>query len=207
MKLLRIPFLGIVFLCLATSSFAQAPPYGGGSFGLGLRNAANIFGHNGMVGLGAGGHFKLGVGSRVNTEWFLDYITSAGEQSSYRHDYHIGWAVQFALLKKGFGEAGISPYIMGGQCFDLTRVGIRVVDESPLVFSAAAQAGAGISTFVHPRLELNLQAQYMMHLTKNVEAHFHSPGDSEVQVGNASFKGHTLLTGTLTFYFLRFWKG
>lgn len=196
--------LTIACLSLPQRALAQEKPFKGGQFALGLRNSLNVFGHGGIVGLGAGGHFKLSATRRVNTEWFSDIIQSQGNDAIIRRDYHIGWAVQFALPKGGFASHRFVPYLMAGQCFDLTKVGFRGQYESPLVFSAAAQAGVGVSHFITPSLELNLQSHYMMHLGKHVDAELDGNGIGHVRVENGvELAGHWLTTFSFSVYFLR----
>ncbi len=202
-----ILLLPLFALLLSTTGQAQGRKLEAGQFGLGMRNAMNFWGENDMLGFGAGGQFKLAFSPRVNTDWFADVISSSGEFDSYRKDYHIGWGVQFALAKEGFGSHMFVPYIMAGQCFDLTRVGVRGGEETPLIFSAAVQGGAGVSSFVHKAVELNLQLQYMMHLTQHVhlEMDDHGHTHTEVEKG-ASASGHLLGTFSFTVYFLRLWN-
>lgn len=203
--LLFLPLFALFLL--PNLSQAQERKFEGGRFGLGMRNAMNFWGENKMLGFGAGGQFKLAFSPRVNTDFFADIISSKGEFDSYRKDYHIGWGVQFALAKDGFGSRTFVPYIMAGQCFDLTKVGVKLGTETPLIFSAAVQGGAGVSSFVHPALELNLQMQYMMHLTQHVHLDFDENGiaSTEVEKG-ASASGHLLGTFSFTVYFLRLWN-
>lgn len=178
-----------------------------GRFGIGMRNAVNLWGDNKMLGIGAGGQLKLAFSPRVNTDFFADLIDSKGERGSYRKDYHIGWAVQFGLFKGGFGSRKFVPYLMAGQCFDLTKVGVVGQTASPLIFSAAVQGGAGVSSFVHRNVELNLQLQYMMHMTQHVHLNWDELGVASYDVGKgASAEGHLLTTFSVTFYFLNLWK-
>ncbi len=183
----------------------SAQEYSSGSFALGIRNTLNIFPHNEAIGIGAGGQFKIGFSDRVNTEWFLDYITSDAGTNAFRQDYHIGWSVQFVFPKTGFGGSKPVPYLLGGQCFDLTRAGIRGGETTPLIFSAAAQAGLGLSQFIGEKFELTFQTQYMVHLTKDI--HIDESGAGEIQVNRgANFEGHLLLTFSANFYFLDLWS-
>lgn len=197
----------IIFILVPKISNAQDRQLQAGRFGLGMRNTVNLWSENKMIGLGSGGQFKLAFSPKVNTEFFADYISSKGQYNSFRKDYHIGWAVQFALAKEGFGSRPIVPYLMAGQCFDLTRVGILGGTKSPLVFSAAVQGGAGISAFVHPLMEFNFQLQYMMHMTQHVHLSFdeNQVGSTEVEKG-ASAEGHLLASLTYSVYFLRLWS-
>lgn len=197
----------LMALSVPQQAWSQDNTLQAGRYGMGMRNAVNLWGGNKMFGFGAGGQFKISFGKRVNTDFFADIIDSKGERNSFRKDYHIGWGVQFALSKSGFGSHTIVPYLMAGQCFDLTRVGVLRQTESPLVFSAAVQGGAGISSFVHPSVELNLQAQYMMHMTQHTHLNFDEAGLATYQVDKgASPEGHFLTTFSVTFYFLRLWK-
>ncbi len=178
-----------------------------GRFGIGMRNAANLWGDNKMLGIGAGGQLKLAFSPRVNTDFFADLIDSKGERGSFRKDYHIGWAVQFGLFKGGFGSRKFVPYLMAGQCFDLTKVGVVGQTASPLIFSAAVQGGAGVSSFVHRNVELNLQLQYMMHMTQHVHLNWNELGVASYDIDKgASAEGHLLTTFSVTFYFLNLWK-
>jgi hypothetical protein len=208
MKIQRILILLLGILLAHTAWSQQAPGYRAGSFGLGIRTTGNYFLDNDLFGLGAGGQFKIGFSPRVNTEWFLDYIQSSNQNNGFRRDYHIGWSVQFALPKDGFGSRRVTPYVLGGQCFDLTEVGYSGHFKSPLIFSAAAQVGAGISTFIQPRLELNVQAQYMVHLSKDVHLEEHPEENGyhyHIEPG-LNFQGHLLLNASLNFYFLQLWN-
>jgi hypothetical protein len=183
---------------------SEPKPFKGGLFALGLRNSLNVFGDGGLIGMGAGGHFKLSASRRVNTEWFSDIIQSQGNSDLIRRDYHIGWAVQFALMKEGFASRRFVPYLMGGQCFDLTKVGFRGQYESPLVFSAAAQAGVGVSHFISRCMELNLQTQYMTHLGKHVDTFIDGNGIGHVKVEKGTdLAGHWLTTFSFSLYFQR----
>jgi hypothetical protein len=202
-----MPMLIVLLVMLPAFGQAQENRLAAGRFGLGMRNAFNLWGGNKMFGTGAGGQFKLAFSPRVNTDFFADIIDSKGEYNSFRKDYHIGWGVQFALAKQGFGSHKIVPYVMAGQCFDLTKVGVVYETASPLVFSAAVQGGAGISSFVHRNVELNLQAQYMMHMTQHVHLNFDESGSASYDVEKgASAEGHFLTTFSVTFYFLSIWN-
>lgn len=208
---MRPPIWSVLALLLLTITLtqplqAQENRLQAGRFGLGMRNAINLWGGNKMFGIGAGGQFKLSFSPRVNTDFFADIVSSKGQRNSFRNDYHIGWGVQFALPKDGFGSHRLVPYVMAGQCFDLTEVGVVWQVKSPLIFSAAVQGGLGLSSFVHRNVELNLQLQYMMHLTQHVHLDWdeYNLASYEVDKG-ASAEGHLLTTFSMTFYFLRLW--
>lgn len=180
-------------------------PLPGGRFGLGVRSTVNIFGDY-QPGMGAGSQWKLSLGKRVNTQWFFDYINSRKGEDIYRKDYHIGWSVQFALLKNGFRGHKVVPYLAAGHCFDWTKVGIVEQEESPFVFTSAVQAGAGLSYFAHPNIELVLQSQFMMHLGRDVHAHDEGDGHYHINIERAGVEGHLLSTVAFNFYFLQLWN-
>ena len=160
-------------------------------------------------GLGAGSQWKLSISPRINTQWFLDLISSNDGDQVYRKDLHIGWAVQFALNKNGFRSNKVTPYFTAGHCFDWTKVGIKDLVESPRVFTSAVQTGLGLSYFPHPKVELNLQSQYMIHLGKHVhvvEDSGHDHGPHGVAVEKTGIEGHLLSTISMNFYFAQLWK-
>ena len=67
----------------------------GGYFSLGLRNTISLFNHGDPreIGTGAGGHFRLQLADRVNTEWYADILPANIRNKAHRMDYHIGWSV------------------------------------------------------------------------------------------------------------------
>ena len=190
-----------------------------GRFGLGLRGTYNFFpGKDTFRGFGTGGQFKIGAGKKVNTEFFLDYISSNDKRNATRNDYHFGWSVQFSPFGN-FGEGKFRPYFLGGQCFDFTKVAIQPVQgmagyfapqETPVIFSAAIQAGAGVSTFVQRDVELTLQLQYMIHLGNDVHVDY-SPMVIDgtpvlVNEKRTDPAGHLIASFSVNYYFLRLWK-
>jgi hypothetical protein len=203
---ITLALLWIMLVAHGVAAQSQDTKLQGGRVGIGMRNSVNLLGGNKMFGIGAGGQWKLSFGPRVNTDFFVDLIDSKGEHNSFRKDYHIGWGVQFALPKSGFGSHRFVPYVIAGQCFDLTRVGVVTQTQSPLIFSVAIQGGTGVSSFVHRSVELNLQLQYMMHMTQHVHLQFDEAGLAtyEVEKG-ATTEGHLLLTFSMTFYLLQLW--
>ena len=201
----RRPILLLLFVPLFLLPRLHAQSYySGGTFALGMRSTFNIFPDDGAMGFGSGGQFKIGVSPRVNTEWFADIIHSSKDDHYYRNDYHIGWSVQFALAKDGFGAQRFTPYVLAGQCFDLTQAHLAL-DSVPLqteqAGSAACQVGAGMSAFLNDRLEATLQAQYMLHLTRDVHLEEEAGAlpvlHSEKGV---DFAGHALFTLSMNYY-------
>lgn len=198
-----LAFLVAIFLGPQAASAQRN--YSGGALALGMRSTMNIFPDDGAMGFGSGGQFKIGVSKRVNTEWFADIIHSSKNDYYYRNDYHIGWSVQFALAKKGFAENRFTPYVLAGQCFDLTRATLDLgpfAKTTEKAGSAACQVGTGVSAFLNDRLETTLQAQYMLHLTRDV--HLEEPEGLLPQLHSekgVDFAGHALFTLSLNYYF------
>ena len=212
--------LGVWLLLAPILTFAQEKPLSqSGRFGLGLRGTYNFFpGDDTFRGFGTGGQYKIGAGKKVNTEFFLDYISSDDRRNGARNDYHFGWSVQFSPFGN-FGEGKVRAYFLGGQCFDFTKVSIQPVrgfgayfapQETPYVFSAAIQAGAGLSTFIQKDIELTLQLQYMVHLGKDVHIDYSPMAfDGAPILVNEKItnpEGHLIVSFSVNYYFLRLWK-
>ena len=184
--------------------------YRGGALGFSARSTLNIFPHNNVVGIGAGGGWRLGFSKRVNTEWFFDpMISTTSDKSVFRKDLHIGWSVQFAFPKEGFGTGKVTPYILGGQCFDLTKVGIaRSAYETPWKFSSAAQIGLGASKFMPGNFEVNAQVQYMVHMSKDIHVDEDPLSGAIVIEEENGFnpEGHILMNLGVSWYFAHAWR-
>ncbi len=185
-----------------------------GSAGIGMRTTNSVFIGDNAAGVGAGGQMKILFAHRVNSEWFADYMNSSAGNNGYRKDTHIGWSVQFAVNKGGYQTRKPIPFVEAGQCFDWTKVGfIPIVNtEAPAelpyvtnpIFSVATQAGAGVSWFPISRLELTAEAQYMVHLTKDVHLEFDNNNAYRInQTKGANFQGHILGTISVSWYLIQ----
>ena len=185
-----------------------------GSAGLGIRTTNSVFIGDNAAGVGAGGQMKILFAHRVNSEWFADYMNSSAGNNGYRKDTHIGWSVQFAVNKGGYQTRKPIPFVEAGQCFDWTKVGfIPIINyEAPAelpyetnpIFSVATQAGAGVSWFPISRLELTAEAQYMVHLTKDVHLEYKYNNAYRInQSKGASFQGHILGTISVSWYLIQ----
>lgn len=187
----------ILLFVLPTVSFAQPlniKNRQGGIFSLGIRSTVSTFngGEFGNTGFGYGGQFRLQFADRINTDWFMDYITSNVEDYAARTDYHIGWSVLCYFTDKP--NPPIKPYILAGHCFDWTELSeIGNPSNSALKRSSAVQAGAGFHWNLSERLDLSVVSQYMIHLGGDFHANRRDDGVVEFeQEKGASLEGHLL---------------
>jgi hypothetical protein len=207
----RIRWL-VVLLLLAAGIILHAEDYPkqGGTFSLGIRNTFSTFsdGDPKAFGSGIGGHFRLQVIDRVNTEWYADYITSNIYNQAHRDDYHIGWSVMYYLIKtKGFTRK-LTPYVVAGHCFDLTSIKINGENgERASRFSTAVQAGIGCHYNITPKFDISLCAQYMLHLGKELDAERQADGTLALETHkNAGWEGHLLISLSMNYKIAQLWK-
>lgn len=181
----------------------------GGNFSLGLRNTLSAFNHGqNNVGYGIGGHFRIQLADRVNTEWYADILPSTIGKRAHRYDYHIGWSVMYYLLHPRAFTRKFTPFIEAGHCFDHTR--IRVNGENGLTkarWSSAVQMGLGTHYNVTPKFDVTLKAQYMLHLGNSIHAHEEEDGSINIETHkHAAWEGHLLVTLSLNYKLMRLWK-
>ncbi len=179
-----------------------------GNFSLGMRSALSAFSHGGdEVGYGAGGQFRIQLMSRVNTEWFLDVLSTNIEDQAQRLDYHIGWSVMYYVIDPKAFTRIATPYVVAGHCFDHTRVSINGSDEPTREqWSSAVQAGIGAHFNITPKLDISPTVQYMLHLGKELHAHV-SGGEVVVEEHqNAGWEGHLLINVSINYKFFKLWK-
>jgi len=178
-----------------------------GNFSLGLRSTISTFnnGRWGNIGTGVGGQFRLQFSSRLNTEWFADYLTSNVDGQATRQDAHIGWSVMFYPLNQAGFDQLMKPYVLAGHCFDYTRLklldGSNTQDER---WSAAVQAGVGNHINMTPKLDLTVIAQYMIHLGDDL----HVTPDAEPTIEahrHGTMEGHLLFTLGVNYKFADLW--
>ena len=182
----------------------------GGNLSLGLRNTFGTFSHGNPkeVGTGVGGHFRLQLVDRVNTEWYADVLPTNIHNKANRMDYHVGWSVMYYLIPpRGFNRK-FTPYVVAGHCFDYTRIIINGENgESKGRWSSAVQAGIGCHYNVTPKFDISLTTQYMLHLGKELHAHEEEDGSIEIEEHkNAGWEGHLLISLSVNYKFLKLWK-
>ncbi len=184
--------------------------YQGGNFSLGLRNTISSFSHGNPkgVGVGAGGHFRLQLLDRLNTEWYADFITKDIHRKANRTDIHIGWSVMFYLLNPRNFERKFTPYLVAGHCFDQSILRINGPGgEKASRFSSAVQAGVGCSYNITPRFDISLTTQYMFHLGDELYAHENTEGVMHIHTHkHAGWEGHLLVSLSANYKIVKLWK-
>jgi hypothetical protein len=204
----KIPTSVAVILAITISVTAQQTPKQGGNFSLGIRNTLSAFSHGGSeFGYGVGGHFRIQLTDRINTEWFADVISTNIQNKAHRADYHVGWSVMYYIIDPRAFQRKLTPYILAGHCFDHTR--IRVIGENKPVKSplnSAVQAGIGCHYNITPKFDISATAQYMMHLGKDIHAHAEEGVIAVEQHPNASLQGHLLFNISVNYKIARLWK-
>jgi hypothetical protein len=208
-------FLFFSALLIATQALALDPvePKPSGRFDLGIRSTTSLFGEAGITALGMGGQFRIRLSDRINTEWFADYISTNLNNLALRSDYHIGWSVLFYPLHTTRKNFRPLPYLIGGHCFDLTRVSSNVpfLLQSVSRYSSAIQGGLGVHLPIHERIDFSVNAQYMMHLGKHIHTTYGTDTLDRlypiIELEDASLEGHLLLTFSLNVFIVDLWKG
>ena len=146
----------------------------GGMFSLGVRSVASNFNDGSWenAGFGSGGQFYIQANNRVNTAWFFDYIKGGIGNYANRTDYHIGWSVMYYLVPSSTEKlVKFQPYILAGHCFDYTNLKDNSNQNNFAErWSSAIQAGLGSHYNLSKRFDLYLQAQYMIHLSNDIDA-------------------------------------
>ncbi|MDQ3046584.1 MAG: outer membrane beta-barrel protein [Bacteroidota bacterium] len=180
-----------------------------GYFQLGVRNTISAFSDDGATGFGFGGQFRIRVLSRVNTDWFADYITTDISGLARREDLHIGWSVLTYPFNHHTTKGKITPYLLAGHCFDYSKV-IRNSDQfSVQKLNSAVQAGLGAHYNITDRTDISLTAQYMMHMGKDLHVHIHDEGGmKKVELSKYQIRGiegHLLINLSLNVRLFDMW--
>ncbi|WP_258543566.1 hypothetical protein [Parvicella tangerina] len=183
-----------------------------GMFSLGSRSTLSLFNHYGSgIGTGVGGQFRIQLSDRVNTEWYLDYITSDAQGLIGRKDLHIGWSVFFYYLKNNSSsEKLLQPFFEVGHCFDHTFVNEIGTDNFLERWSSAAQLGTGLSFNLTPRLDFTSKVQYMIHLGSDIDAEIYDDGHDHHHVSlsknkGVDLEGHFLVTLSMNYKIGQLW--
>lgn len=193
----------------ASTVFAQKnePYISPGTFSLGTRVTTSMFNDDDAAGMGIGGQFRIQLGKRLGSEWFLDYISSKNGELTYRNDYHFGWSLMYYFSKDAEKVAFFQPYFLAGHCFDYTKVyeqanAANYADR----WSMAAQAGIGSHLNLTNRFDCSLSAQYMLHFGKDIKV----SGDKEAVLiekqNHSSPDGHLLITLSFNYKLFHLWR-
>lgn len=175
-------------------------------FSLGARTTLSAFDHDGS-GLGTGGQFRIQVNNRVNTDWFADYITINMDDKVRSDYYHIGWSVLFYPFEGLHYPKHFQPYILAGHCFDYNRK-TAILDPSNTKdrWGSAVQAGLGTHLNLTERFDVSLTCQYMIHLTKEIEAEIDGNIVTISDQKSRHLEGHLLTTVSLNYKIFKLWK-
>ncbi len=208
---MKIKFITCVLLLINLNISAQEiktdkNTNNGGWVSVGARSTVSLFDSDG-VGLGTGGQFRIQMSNRVNTDWFADYI-SINVNDKVRSDYyHIGWSVLYYPIEQLHYPKTIQPYIIAGHCFDYNK---KTAINDPSItkdrWGSAVQAGLGTHFNITDRFDISLTCQYMIHLTKELEANTDGNTVEIVQQKNTSLEGHLLTTISLNYKLFRLWN-
>lgn len=182
----------------------------GGYVSLGVRNTISAFSHGSLreFSTGVGGHFRLQLLDRVNTEWYADVLPTNIHNKANRMDYHIGWSVMYYLISTKDFTRKFTPYIVAGHCFDLTRIKINGEGgEARQRLSSAVQAGVGCHYNITPRFDISLATQYMLHLGKELHTHENEQGQIYIEEHkNAGWEGHLLISISVNYKIFKLWN-
>lgn len=182
----------------------------GGNFSLGMRNTISFFndGDPKGIGTGIGGHFRIQVANRVNTEFYADVFSSNIHNKAHRYDYHIGWSVMYYLIDPKAFERKFTPYVLAGHCFDETVIKINGPNgKSGSRFSSEVQGGLGVSYNVTPKFDISMTAQYGFHLGKELDLEEHADGTATIETQrNAGWQGHLMISISANYKIFKLWN-
>ncbi len=153
---------------------------------------------------GAGGQFRLQFSDRVNSEWFLDYLTADLSNFGWRADTHIGWSVMYYLTKNP--EPKVQPYILAGHCFEYLKF---TDNDNPANFaerwSASVQGGVGTHFNITKRFDISATAQYMVHFGTKIIANNAENVTTFTKEKGSGIHDHILLHVSLNYKIADLW--
>lgn len=197
--------LQAAFLSPAQTGFNDGNP--AGTFSVGTRNTLSVFNDDGSAGTGIGAQFRIRLGEKLNSEWYLDYISSRKGSPVHRNDYHIGWSLLFYPGKNFRGERLLQPYFIAGHCFDKTVITeVANKENSAARLSMATQAGFGTHIKITSRFDLSLSGQYMLHFGKDIRVSYPEGSVIIAKENHAHPGGHLLFTASFNYKIFRLWN-
>ena len=200
-------------LAIQISAFAQVTKdtkelvrSNGGYVSVGGRSTLSAFDSDGL-GLGSGGHLRVQINNRVNTEWMFDYISINSAKQVHSEYYHVGWSVMYYPFEDKQYPKLVQPYIMAGHCFDY-NIKTEIVNpaNSQNRWGSAVQAGVGTHFNLSERFDISLSCQYMIHLTKELEAENTDHGLAINEAKASSLEGHLLTTVSFNYKLFKLWN-
>ena len=188
-----------------------------GKLMLGMRSVTSAFSDDGARGMGVGGQFRIKFGSQLNSDWFLDYITTDIGGLAKRTDYHIGWSVLYYPFNTDIRKGKLTPYILAGHCFDWTEVEKNNFGTSTTAlneahrFSSAVQSGLGAHYNLSDNMDVSLTAQYMIHLGNDINTTVFTDEvtkqkDVLIKEGELGLEGHLLINLSLNVFIVDLWN-
>jgi hypothetical protein len=187
-----------------------------GKLQLGLRSVVSAFSDDGANGMGVGGQFRLKFGSRLNSDWFFDYITTDIGGLAKRTDYHIGWSVLYYPFNSQIKKGKLTPYLLAGHCFDYTKVQKNNFASTTTLgqahrLSSAVQSGLGTHYNLADNFDISLTAQYMIHLGNDIHStvfdnEVTGQKDVLIEEGDLGLEGHLLINLSLNVYIADLWS-
>ena len=195
----------LVFILLALPFIGKSQVGKPGRISLGARSTMSLFNHGNVkdFGYGMGGHFRIQLAKRVNTEWFADYLTNNSGSLGYRQDGHIGWSVMYYLVDPDDFQKKFTPYMVAGHCFDYSRLTVRpdgsiytlnAVPQTATRWTSAVQTGLGTHYNITPKFDISLAAQYMFHFGKDLEIEEEPYRQIVVEEAHKGIEGHLLIS-------------
>ncbi len=204
-------FITILFACLIiTTGYSQVasksnfPSSGWLSFG--MRSTLSTFDGDGN-GLGFGGQARIKLSSKVNTDWFGDYISINVSDKVRSEYYHIGWSVVYYPFEQYQYPRLLQPYVLAGHCFDYNKkTEMANSSNSKDRWGSAVQAGIGTHLNLSEKFDISFTCQYMLHLTNELDAEINGNNVTIVEQKDNTLQGHLLSTISFNYKLFRLWK-
>ena len=184
-----------------------------GFLSMGVRSCISIFTTNKktFVGTGAGGQFALRIAKHFNSHWFADGIVSNISNLAQRIDFHSGFSMMPEVFSPRIGATHIALFPLAGICIDYTRFTITTGENIPGGptsvdrFSFAVQAGCGATIPVSKRLDISLEAHYMVHIGNDVDININGDQVHLIKKNGVNLEGHFLLALSIDYKLFRLW--
>lgn len=166
---------------------------------VGTRNVISFLSSQGGIGKGIGGHMRIQLSRRINTEWFFDYVTSKNEPT-VMNEYHVGWSLMYYLKKDNDYSNLLQPYIMAGHCFDNINVfEINNKANKQSAVNMATTAGLGMHINITRRFDCSISGQYMLDFGKEIIKKTEGDALTLTKSGHTTVDGHPLITISINY--------